>query len=333
MNTAIVLPLTVSFVIILLAVPYWTRKARKYGFVERDVHKKEGAAVGLGGLLVVFGFVAGILAYVAAEIFYFKNLPRLDIIFAVLASMLIALIIGMVDDLLGWKIGLKKHQKILLVLLIALPIMAINAGASEITLPFIGKINIFFLYPLIVVPLGISGAANGFNIIGGYNGLEAGMGIIILAAQGFITLSTGETAASVIAFTMVAALLAFLIYNKYPAKIFPGDSMTYSVGALIGIIAVIGNVEKFSVMLFTPYLLEGILKLRGRLKKESFAKLLPDGSLAEPYKKYYGLEHIAITIARKIKKKCHETDVVLMLWAFQMAVAAIVLLYFYLPRI
>jgi len=320
----------ISFLITFLVLPFWIKKAKKYGFVEKDVHKKEGKAAGLGGLIVGFGFIVGLLAYTAYSVFYLKDGPNLVVIFAVMSSILIAMVIGMVDDLLGWKIGLRKYQKILLNILIALPIMAINAGVSKITVPFIGKTNIFWLYPLLVVPVAISGTANGFNIIAGYNGLEAGMGIIILASQGLIVLSLGNSAAAVMAFCMAAALLAFLFFNKYPAKVFPGDTMTYTVGALIGIVAIVGNIEKFSLMLFMPYFIEGILKLRGKLRKESFAKLLPDGSLAEPYKKYYGLEHIAITIARKIKKKCHEKDVVLILWLFQLAVAAIVLLDFFI---
>ena len=322
-------PFLASFLAALFVIPFWIRKAKRYGFVEKDVHKKNASAVGLGGLAVVFSFLVGILAYVALEVFYLKDSSNLITIFAVLSSILIALVIGLVDDLLGWKIGLRKYQKILLPIFIALPIMAINAGASEITLPFIGKINIFFLYPLIAIPLGISGAANGFNIMGGYNGLEAGMGIIILFVQGIIAYLAGSTTAAVIAFCMVAALAAFLFYNKYPAKIFPGNTMTYAVGALIGIVAIIGNIEKFSLMLFIPYFIEGVLKLRGKLQKESFAKLLPDGSLSEPYKKYYGLEHVAIAIAKKIKNKCYEYDVVKILWLFQIIIAAIVLVNFF----
>ena len=322
-------PFLASFLAALFVIPFWIRKAKRYGFVEKDVHKKNASAVGLGGLAVVFSFLVGILAYVALEVFYLKDSSNLITIFAVLSSILIALVIGLVDDLLGWKIGLRKYQKILLPIFIALPIMAINAGASEITLPFIGKINIFFLYPLIAIPLGISGAANGFNIMGGYNGLEAGMGIIILFVQGIIAYLAGSTTAAVIAFCMVASLAAFLIYNKYPAKIFPGNTMTYAVGALIGIVAIIGNIEKFSLMLFIPYFIEGVLKLRGKLQKESFAKLLPDGSLSEPYKKYYGLEHVAIAIAKKIKNKCYEYDVVKILWLFQIIIAAIVLINFF----
>ena len=323
----------VSFSLAFLVLPYWIRRAKNYGFVEKDVHKKNATAVGLGGLIIGLGFIGGLLFYIAYEVFYIKSNSSLVAIFSVMTSILIAIILGLVDDLLGWKIGLRKYQKITMTFLIALPIMVINAGVSEITLPFIGQVNVFFLYPLILVPLGISGAANGFNILAGYNGLESGMGILILLSQGLIVLKLGNNVVALMAFCMAASLLAFLYYNKFPAKIFPGDSMTYSVGALIAIVAILGNIEKFSIMLFIPYLIEGALKLRGNLQKESFAKLRSDGSFTEPYDKYYGLEHIAITIARKIKKKAYETDVVFILWTFQIIISILVLADFFIFRI
>ena len=77
--------------------------------------------------------------------------------------------------------------------------------------------------------------------------------------------------------------------------------MTYAIGALIACIAILGNVEKIAVFFFIPYILETILKLRGKLKKQSFGKVNEDGSLEVPYKKFYGLEHIAIHILKKLK--------------------------------
>jgi len=66
--------------------------------------------------------------------------------------------------------------------------------------------------------------------------------------------------------------------------------MTYSVGALIAIVAILGNIEKFALFLFIPYFLEFILKARGKFKKESFAEVQEDGSL-KLKEEIYGLEH------------------------------------------
>src|SRR3989338_1426884 len=163
----------------------------------------------------------------------------------------------------------------------AIPLAVINAGESVITLPLLGRVEIGILYPLLLVPLAISGAANGFNMLAGYNGLESGMGAIILAFLGILTLQS-EQFVSLIAFSGAAALIAFLFYNKYPAKVFPGDTLTYSIGALIAGVAILGNVERAALILFLPYFVELFLKLRGMLRKEGFAVPQKDNSLEAP---------------------------------------------------
>ena len=175
---------------------------------------------------------------------------------------------------------------------------------------------------MVLIPLGIIGASATFNFLAGYNGLEASQGIIILSAISVITFIMGNKWLSVITLCMVAALVGFYLFNKYPAKVFPGDILTYSVGALIAGIAILGNIEKIAIFFFIPYILETGLKLRGKLKKHSFAKVNEDGSLEKPYEKIYGLEHLAIVILKKIKKngKVHEKEVVYLINAFRILI-------------
>ncbi|MFH1917633.1 MAG: glycosyl transferase family 4, partial [Nanoarchaeota archaeon] len=160
------------------------------------------------------------------------------------------------------------------------------------------------------------------NFLAGYNGLEASQGIIILSALVYATYITGSSWLSFITLCMVASLVAFYIFNKYPAKVFPGDVMTYSIGAMIATIAILGNIEKIAVFFFIPYIIETGLKLRGGLKRESFAKLNSDGGLEKPYKKIYGLEHLAIDLIKKMKKggKVHEKEVVYLINGFQIVI-------------
>ena len=106
--------------------------------------------------------------------------------------------------------------------------------------------------------------------------------------------------------------------------------MTYAVGALIACIAILGNIEKIALFFFIPYILEAILKLRGKLKKYSFAKVNEDGSLDVPYNNIYGLEHLAIYILKKIKlnKKVHEKEVVYLIYGFQLIIIVLGFLLF-----
>jgi len=104
--------------------------------------------------------------------------------------------------------------------------------------------------------------------------------------------------------------------------------LTYSVGALIACMAILGNFEKIAVFIFIPYITEVILKLRGRLKKQSFAKPNEDGSLEMPYDKIYGLTHLSLFILKKFKNKVYEKDAVYLIFAFQIFVCLISLLIF-----
>ena len=311
----------VSFFCTLFVIPFWIRKARQENLVGKDMHKqnKNEVAEG-GGVGVMFGFSIGVLLYLAINTFYFQRSEFLISIFAILTTLFIATMLGSIDDLLGWKKGLSKSMRIVMMLFAAIPLMVINAGESILL-----GIDFGLVFPLFLIPLGIVGAATTFNFLAGYNGLEASQGILILSALSVVTFLTGNSWLSVIALCMVAALTAFYIFNKYPAKIFPGDTLTYPVGALIAVIAILGNIEKIAIFFFIPYILETILKLKGWLRKESFAKLNKDGSLELPYTKMYGLEHLAIKILKKIKpsKKVYETDVVYLINGFQIIIILI----------
>ncbi len=311
-----------SFLITFLITPYWIRKAKNAHLVGKDMHKKDHPeVVELGGLCVVAGFLVGLLFFIATKTFIHNWQENILSIFATITAILIATIIGFVDDILGWKIGLRTRYKVALTLFISLPIAVINIGQSTMNLPFLGMIDFGILYPLLFVPVAVIGASNGFNMIAGYNGLEAGLGIIILGALTLITYISGDTYASLLGSCMIAAIFAFYYYNKHPAQIFPGDTFTYSIGALIGIIAVLGNVEKYALILFIPYFIEFGLKSRGNLLKESFAGVKDDGSLENRYERWYGLEHIAVDLLMKVKGKATEQGVDYILFTFQILFA------------
>jgi UDP-N-acetylglucosamine--dolichyl-phosphate N-acetylglucosaminephosphotransferase len=309
----------VSFFITFLILPYWIKRARNANLVGPDVHKPDKPLISeLGGLCVIAGFLVSLLFFVATKIFVYQQQENIMYIFATISAILIAVIIGFVDDILGWKIGLRARYKVALTFFIALPIAVINAGHATMNFPFIGAIDFGLFYPLIFIPLAIIGTSNGFNMIAGYNGLEAGMGIIILTTLTIMTYLTGNTYVALVGACMIAALFAFYFYNRYPAKIFPGDTLTYPVGALIAIMAILGNVEKYALILFIPYFIELILKARGKLIKESFAKVEEDGSLVNQYDKWYGLEHIVIDFLRKMKVASTEKNVVFYLLCIQL---------------
>lgn len=322
----LIVSIFISFLTTFISLPFWIKQAHLNGLSGKDMHKTDKRAVAeAGGITVLLGAALGILFYVAANVFYFGKSDKLIYIFGLLAVILISAIVGLVDDLLGWKKGLTKTIRLGIVLFAAIPLMVLNAGTGIILLPFFGLVNFGIIYPLILIPLGIVGATTTFNFLAGYNGLEVKQGILILSALAVVTYLRGNPWLSVIALIAVASLVAFYFYNKYPAKVFPGDVMTYSIGALIAGIAILGNVERIALFFFIPYLIEVGLKLRGKLKRESFAKLNEDGSLEMPYEKIYGLEHFAIKFLKRIKpsEKVYEYEVVNLINLFQLLIILI----------
>tara|TARA_Y100000310_G_scaffold210775_1_gene211385 strand:+ start:914 stop:1930 length:1017 start_codon:yes stop_codon:yes gene_type:complete len=319
----LILPIIASFLITLFLIPFWIRKSKQIGLFWDDMNKSSKQEIaGSGGIIVIFGFIIGVLIFIAYRVFLLNDTnSNLIQTFVLLNVILMLAGIGFMDDLLGWrKGGIKRKYRIIVVAIAAIPLMAINAGKSKVLIPFLGNIDLGLFYPLILIPIGIVGATTTYNFLAGYNGEEAGQGVIILSALAIVSVLTGNPWLSIISLTMVSSLLAFLLFNFYPAKVFPGDSLTYSIGGLIAIIAILGNFERIAIFFFIPYILETILKSRGKLVKQSFGKPKKDGSLDLKYNKIYSLNHLSILIMKKLGIKPTEIKVTLSIYLFQIII-------------
>lgn len=333
MEPLLLIAVFVSFFVTFLVMPFWIKKAKQIGLTWEDMNKNQNEknVAGSGGIIPVLGAVIGIFLYIAIQIFFFKTTDGVLInIFAIISMLLLVAGIGLIDDLFGWKHGgLSIRSRIILVLFAAVPLMVINSGESNVL-----GIELGLLFPLVIIPLGVLAATVTFNMIAGYNGLEAGQGIIILAGLAFATYTTGSGWLSVIALCMIFALFAFYIFNMNPARVFPGDVLTFSVGALIAAIAILGNIEKIAVFFFIPYIVEVFLKIKGKMEldiegyAQNFGVPNSDGSLELRYKKIYSVTHLSLLVLKKLKKKVYENDVVLLINGFQIFIVLIGILLF-----
>ncbi|MEM2932907.1 MAG: glycosyl transferase family 4 [Candidatus Pacearchaeota archaeon] len=321
-----ILILAFSFLVGVWFTKRWINVARRQNLLGKDMNKPSKQLVPeAGGIAVVMTVILSLMLYIFFKTFILKTETHLLEASALIITLLLACFIGFIDDILGWKKGIAGWKKVALSIPIAIPLAVINAGHSSMAIPFFGQVDFGLLYPLLLVPLGIIGATNGYNLLAGYNGLEAGLGVIIFSALGIISLATQQLWLALFAGIVIFALLAFLIYNWYPAKVFPGDSLTLSLGALVASFAILGNMEKAAVILFIPFIIEGILKARSKFKAENFAKQSPFG-LTKPYQKFYSLTHLTLALLNKIKRKTKEIDVVITLYIFQLVFVALAFL-------
>ncbi len=317
MEYILLISVLISFGLVVGVLPIWIRICKKFGLLWEDMnkfgHPKNVASS--GGVVVIMAFVLGVLSYLALKTFLFRGQIKALEIFALLSVILMLGIVGLVDDLLGWENGgLSMGVRLLLAFSASIPLVVINAGTHIMDVPFLGNVNFGIFYPLLIIPIGVVGASTTYNFLAGFNGLEAGQGILILSFLSFVSYATGSAWLSIVGLCMVGALIGFWIFNKTPASVFPGDMLTYGVGALIVGMAILGNFEKIAVVVFIPYILEVVLKLRGGLKKHSFGIPDKNGRLKMPYDKIYGLEHLAIKI---LGDGATEKKVVYLIYIFQ----------------
>lgn len=311
---SLVIAMVAAFLGTLFITPKFIRLLQLEGIVGRDMMKKDKPVVAeMGAPVVLFGFLGGIFIFIAGHTFVTKLLAteQLLTMLAVVTTIMIITFIGMLDELTCLikeregrglfekfkRKGLSQWMQFILPLPAAIPLMAISAGESIISIPFIGAINIGILYPLVLVPIAIIGTSNATNMLAGFNGMQAGIGIVMMIFLGSYAYANGSAVSLVLALVFAAALLAFIIYNWYPAKIFPGG-LDYLVGTMIGCIAIVGNIEKFALICFAPWFIELVLKARSRFKAENFGILQKDGTLKAPSNKNYSLLHIIMHAGR-----------------------------------
>ena len=276
----VVLIFVISYIVTFFSFPIMIPRLKKAGIVGKNMNsEKQEEVAEMGGLVMAAGFGAGIIFAISLRTFFDLFLSvSLTSILAVLSTVLIVVIIGVFDDL----ISIRQWIKAIMPVFAALPLMAIKEGYSLMRIPFIGWVNFGFFYPLALVPLGVTGAANAVNMLAGFNGLEVGMGVVAVGSLAIIAYLIGETTALIILVAALGALLATLYYNWYPAKVLVGDVGTLSIGAVIASAVIVGNYETAGVIIIIPYMMDFLIKAKNHFPGKNWWGVHKDGKLYCP---------------------------------------------------
>jgi UDP-N-acetylglucosamine--dolichyl-phosphate N-acetylglucosaminephosphotransferase len=269
-----------SFLVTFFGFPIIIPRLKKVGIVGKNMNsEKQEEIPEMGGLVIAIGFGAGIVATIFLRTFFDIFLSvSLTSILAVLSTVLIVVLIGIFDDLISIRQGFKAIMPVFA----ALPLMAIKEGDSLMKIPGLEILNFGIFYSLILVPLGITGAANAVNMLAGFNGLEAGMGIVAIGSLVIIAYLMGQTTSLIILIAAFGALLATLYYNWYPAKILVGDVGTFTIGAVIASSVIIGNYEAAGIILMIPYMVDFLIKAKNHFPSKSWWGIYKNGKLYCP---------------------------------------------------
>src|SRR5215831_327230 len=219
---------SVSFIITFLAIPIVLQIAEEKKLYdvpdERKIHKVPVPS--LGGVGIFGGFLLASLLSISS-----KQNSEFQYFFA---AAVITFFLGLKDDLVVLS-AMKKFvgQVAAAAILIHLGGIRITSmhglfGLNEIS----DGVSIAISYLTIIVVI------NSFNLIDGVDGLAGTLGLLSMLVFGVYFFAISMPAYSLLAFAMTGSLLAFLIFNHHPAKIFMGDSGSLMIGLVNSILVI-----------------------------------------------------------------------------------------------
>jgi UDP-GlcNAc:undecaprenyl-phosphate GlcNAc-1-phosphate transferase len=191
---------------------------------ERKVHKE--VVPTLGGLGIFAGFIVASLLGVPSSV------PPVFQYFV--AAAMVIFFLGIKDDII-----LLSASKKFVGQLVAAGII-IKFGGIRISdmHGFLGLHAIPYTASILLTVFTIIVITNSFNLIDGVDGLAGSLGLLTSSIFGIYFFATSQLMYAVMAFSLAGSLVAFLIYNFSPAKIFMGDTGSLLIGLLNSIFAI-----------------------------------------------------------------------------------------------
>lgn len=175
-------------------------------------------------------------------------------------------LVGFIDDfikvVMRRSLGLKARYKLLgqVVLGLALGFLAVwlLGRGTVVELPKdLFRWDLGGFYPLFVL-LVLVATTNAVNLTDGLDGLAAGVTVFSSLALAVIALLQEQSNLAVFAFALAGGCFGFLAFNKYPAKVFMGDTGSLALGAGLGALAVLTRTELILPVIGGVYVLEAL---------------------------------------------------------------------------
>lgn len=248
------------------------------GLHGKDCHKRGmpvlpeagGVAVGIGYSACLTVFVPIVFVqYLEYEDFFF-TLEGLCMFLSALVTINAMYFLGFADNVLN----LKWRHKLLLPTIAALPVVFVYKvlnGSTSVLLP--NMVDIFpkisvdlgFIYYIFLSMLSVF-STNAINILAGINGLEVGQSIVLTMAMIInaliqmhkrpdweACLYSSETVFSLyILFPFLCCSGSMWIFNKYPARLFVGDTYCYLAGTVLAVAGILGHSSKTLLLFLAP---------------------------------------------------------------------------------
>jgi phospho-N-acetylmuramoyl-pentapeptide-transferase len=195
----------------------------------------------------------------------FTNTLGKDLI-VILAAFLGYGLLGFLDDYvkvsMKRNLGLTAKQKIFLQVLIAVVLAMyqtrVSINGTNVIIPFSGTaIDLGFFYVPFIAFVVVS-MVNSVNLTDGLDGLASGVTMFVAIFLALVGNAFNFLSASVFCSAIAGACMGFLFYNRYPAKIFMGDTGSMALGGGIAAAAIVMNIELVIPIAGGVYVIEAL---------------------------------------------------------------------------
>ncbi|MEI7474320.1 MAG: phospho-N-acetylmuramoyl-pentapeptide-transferase [bacterium] len=247
---------------LVLSIPYLDYlKNNFYGQYIREEaperHNQKAGTPTMGGIMIVIPSIIG--AVLALVMNQKATIPSLIVLVVYGAFMLL----GFQDDIS--KItkkqnkGLSARAKFALQILISLlPVLYVTfSGETSLSLFGFKSVNLAYFYPILATFI-ITGSSNAVNLTDGLDGLAGGTSAIVFATLSLLCFLTGRIDLAIVSAAIAGSCIGFLYYNKYPAKVFMGDTGSLALGGALGAIAVVGKLELWVALTGLIFVIEAM---------------------------------------------------------------------------
>lgn len=268
----------ITFSVMFIATWFYRRWALRRGLLAPDVRKKGNPMVPKWGGLVISLYLA--LLPLLFSLFGLLTETNFKYILAFVLSGTIGFIVGVLDDL-----HFKKWDmlKIVAVSFSALPIILLNVYIPRPILPFVGRLRLTILYPLLIF-LAFSIVPNGMNMLDLVNGVMLFSQILLIITIAVWTWILGYIFVFQLSITTLALVLALYVFNRYPAKLFVSNVGSYTTGVLVTALVVFSRMEYVLVILLLPMILNSfslLATIRGILTREEIKEVRGQSNINE----------------------------------------------------
>lgn len=246
-----ILAMVVSLIIALAIMPFLMKLANKVHFTDKPNKRKQHKIPTplCGGVALYIGF------FISYFIFLKKDDMKQQLTVFVAATMI--LVIGLIDD---WHKAKGKEfaifPRLVIQLLSAILVFKADIAFVGFTNPITGHfIELNSTIQFLLTITWIFGVTTVINWSDGMDGLAGGLSLISAITFFLAAIILNQYESALVSIILVGTILGFLHYNRFPAKVFMGDSGANFLGFILSITALDGAFKQATVLsLFIPIL-------------------------------------------------------------------------------